>query len=71
MLSEPYRTRRVLGRHCRESRIAREAAGKPITVEDPMIAATARAYDVTQIITRNIGGFVDCGVALIDPRATN
>ena len=50
-----------------EIRHAREAAGKPIAVEDAMIAATARAYGVRTIVTRNTNDFVDCGVALIDP----
>ena len=50
-----------------EIRHAREAAGKPISVEDAMIAATARAYGVRTIVTRNTKDFVDCGVASIDP----
>jgi predicted nucleic acid-binding protein len=52
-----------------EIRQAREAAGKPITVEDAMIAATARAYGVAAIVTRNTRDFAGCGVALIDPWA--
>src|ERR1700731_276521 len=36
-----------------EIRHRREAAGTPITVEDAMIAATARAYGVRAIATRN------------------
>jgi predicted nucleic acid-binding protein len=47
-------------------RQAREAAGKPIAVEDAMIAATARAYGAV-IATRNTSDFIDCGVPLIDP----
>jgi predicted nucleic acid-binding protein len=50
-----------------EIRSAREASGKPITVEDAMIAATARAYGVRAIATRNTKDFADCGVTLIDP----
>ncbi len=50
-----------------EVRHTREAAGKPITVEDAMIAATALAYGVQGIATRNTKDFVDCGVTLIDP----
>lgn len=53
-----------------EIRHGREAAGKPITVEDAMIAATARAYGVRAIATRNSKDFVDCGVTLIDPWLT-
>ena len=54
-----------------EIRHAREAAGKPITVEDAMIAATARAYGVRAIATRNTKDFMDCGVTLIDPWLTH
>jgi hypothetical protein len=43
-----------------------EAACKPITVEDAMIAATARAYGVEGIATRNTKDFVGCGVELIN-----
>jgi predicted nucleic acid-binding protein len=50
-----------------EIRHARESAGKPITVEDAMIAATARAYGVAGLVTRNTKDFVGCGVELIDP----
>ncbi|MEA2773014.1 MAG: toxin FitB [Acetobacteraceae bacterium] len=49
-----------------EIRHTRQAAGKPITVEDAMIAATARAYGVQAIVTRNTKDFEDCGVKLID-----
>jgi toxin FitB len=52
-----------------EVRRAREAAGKPISVQDAMIAATARAYGVAGIVTRNTSDFAGCGVALIDPWA--
>ena len=40
-------------------------------VEDAMIAATARAYGVAGIVTRNTKDFVGCGLALIDPWATS
>ena len=52
-----------------EIRHAREAAGRPIAVEDAMIAATARAYGAHAIATRNLKDFADCGVSLIDPWA--
>ena len=52
-----------------ETRHARGAAGKPITVEDAMIAATARAYGAEAIATRNLKDFADCSVPLIDPWA--
>jgi predicted nucleic acid-binding protein len=48
-------------------RHVREAAGKPIAVEDAMIAATARAYGMQVIATRNTRDFLDCGVTLINP----
>jgi len=54
-----------------EIRHGREVAGKPIAVEDAMIAATARAYGVQAIATRNIKDFIDCGVKLIDPWHTS
>jgi predicted nucleic acid-binding protein len=50
-----------------EIRHRREAAGRPISLPDAMIAATARAYGIHAIATRNIKDFADCGVPLIDP----
>lgn len=47
-------------------RAAREAAGKPITVQDAMIAATARAYGLS-IATRNDDVFTGCGVLWVNP----
>ncbi len=47
-------------------RAAREAAGRPITVEDAMIAATARAHGAT-VATRNVDDFQGCGAAIVDP----
>ena len=49
-----------------EIRAAREATGKPIAVEDAMIAATALAYGVT-VVTRNVADFVDCGIEVVNP----
>jgi predicted nucleic acid-binding protein len=51
-----------------EMRAAREAAGRPIAVEDAMIAATARAYGAI-LATRNVADFADCGIQVIDPWA--
>jgi predicted nucleic acid-binding protein len=45
-------------------RADREAAGKPITVEDGMIAATARAYGA-MVVTRNLADFRDCGIDIV------
>lgn len=53
-----------------EIRHGREAVGKPISVEDAMIAATARAFGAQVIVTRNIKDFEGCGVPLIDPWQT-
>jgi predicted nucleic acid-binding protein len=47
-------------------RSRREAVGKPISVADAMIAATARAYGLA-IATRNGGEFAGCGVRIMDP----
>jgi hypothetical protein len=52
-----------------EIRYGREAVGRQTGVEDAMIAATARAYGMQSIITRNIKDFAECGVALVDPWA--
>ena len=49
-----------------ELRAAREAAGKPIPVEDAMIAATARAYGAS-VVTRNVADFIGCGVQVVNP----
>ncbi len=47
-------------------RASREAIGKPIEVEDAMIAATARAHGA-YLATRNVGDFVDCETIVINP----
>lgn len=47
-------------------RADREAAGRPITVEDGMIAAIARAYGA-MVATRNLADFQDCGVDIVNP----
>ncbi len=48
-------------------RAGREAAGQPIAAEDAMIAATALAYGVSAVATRNTKDFQGCGLTLIDP----
>ena len=47
-------------------RAEREARGKPIEVEDAMIAATAGAHGAA-VATRNVADFEDCGVVVINP----
>jgi len=49
-----------------EIRAAREAAGRPIAVEDAMIAAIAQAYGAI-VATRNVADFAGCGVQVVDP----
>jgi len=44
----------------------RRKAGRPTAPLDLMIAAIARAHEAT-IVTRDVGGFEGCGVALVDP----
>jgi len=45
---------------------SRNAAGRPISEFDAMIAAIARTHRAT-VATRNIGDFEHCGLRLIDP----
>jgi predicted nucleic acid-binding protein len=45
---------------------ARRSAGRPTAPLDLMIAAVAHANNAS-VVTRDTGGFEDCGVALIDP----
>ena len=44
----------------------RESLGKPIGAFDAMIAATARVAQA-RLATRDVGGFEDCGLDLINP----
>ncbi len=54
--------------HYAEIMLARRRAGKPIEGFDALIAAIARAQRA-RVATRDIGGFADCGLTLIDPWA--
>ncbi len=47
-------------------RTRREAVGRPISVADAMIAATARTYSLA-IATRDSGDFAGCGIRVVDP----
>lgn len=47
-------------------RVRREAAGHPISLPDAMVAGTALAYGAA-VATRDVGDFVGCGIAVIDP----
>ncbi len=47
-------------------RAARDATGRPMSVPDALIGATAIAYDAI-LATRDTGGFEGCDVRLVDP----
>ncbi|HEY1301117.1 MAG TPA: type II toxin-antitoxin system VapC family toxin [Stellaceae bacterium] len=49
-----------------EIRALREAAGRPITIEDAMIAATARAHGAA-LATRNLADFEGTGIEAVNP----
>lgn len=51
-------------------RAARQRAGRPVSVQDAMIAATAAAHGAEAIVTRNLGDFEGCGLPVINPWAT-
>jgi toxin FitB len=44
----------------------RRAAGRPVATADAQIAAIARARGAALLATRDVGGFQNCGVPLID-----
>ena len=50
-------------------RVQREQAGRPLAFADAMIAGTAAAYGA-RIATRNVGDFIDCGIAVDNPWAS-
>jgi predicted nucleic acid-binding protein len=54
-------------RHYAAFRTARQRAGRPVSVQDAMIAATAAAHGMEAIVTRNLGDFEGCDLLLIDP----
>jgi toxin FitB len=49
-----------------EIQYGREAADKPITVEDAMIAATVRAHGAV-LATRHLADFEDTGIQAVNP----
>ena len=57
---------RLCASHYGAIRSAREAAGRPITVEDAMIAATACAHGAA-VATRNVDDFEGCGAKMVNP----
>jgi predicted nucleic acid-binding protein len=44
----------------------RRQSGRPIGTPDLIVAATAYAHDAA-IVTRDVGGFEGCGLALVNP----
>jgi toxin FitB len=44
----------------------RRQKGRPIATIDHLIAAIARANDAT-VVTRDVGGFSDCGLNVLNP----
>jgi hypothetical protein len=49
---------------------SRRNSGRPISQFDAMIAAVTKSRGAT-LATRNVRDFVNCGVAIVDPRAVN
>jgi predicted nucleic acid-binding protein len=45
----------------------RRAVGRPIATADGQIAAIARARGAGLLATRDLGGFQDCGVPIVNP----
>jgi toxin FitB len=45
---------------------ARRSAGRPAATADLMIASIARAHGLS-VVTRDTGGFEECGLTLINP----
>jgi hypothetical protein len=45
----------------------RRAAGRPIASADGQIAAIGRARGAVLLAARDLGGFQDCGVPIINP----
>jgi predicted nucleic acid-binding protein len=49
---------------------ARQRAGRPASTIDLMIASVARSHGAS-VVTRDIRGFEDCGIPLINPWNTS
>ncbi len=52
--------------HYAELVVARDRAGRPISMADAQIAATCRRFDA-RLATRNFDDFAGTGVAVVDP----
>jgi len=53
--------------HFADIMAARKAAGRHDSPMDSLIAAIARAHGASAIATRDLSGFAECGVPLINP----
>ena len=51
---------------CADIRAARKSMGRPIAIEDGMIAAVAKTHGAT-VATRDTSGFEGCGIPLLNP----
>lgn len=51
---------------CADIRAARRSMGRPIAIEDGMIAAVAKTHGAA-VATRDTSGFEACGIILINP----
>lgn len=58
---------RIAAQACPDLAARRRRAGRPVGTFDLQIAAIAVARAVEAIVTRNVAGFVGCGVPLVDP----
>jgi predicted nucleic acid-binding protein len=56
----------VAADRCADMRIRRQRSGRPIAIEDAMIAAIA-AIQNAAVVTRDEAGFLGTGVAVINP----
>lgn len=56
----------VAARHYADIAAGRERAGRPISMADAQMAAICRSHAAI-VATRNVGDFVDTGVAVLDP----
>lgn len=46
---------------------SRRAAGKPLSIEDGMIAATAIVHGASMVATRNVADFEGLGLDVVNP----
>ena len=56
----------VAARHYADIAAGQERAGRPISMADAQMAAICRSHAAI-VATRNVGDFVDTGVAVLDP----